>query len=158
MSSVQSGSEQLEPKTRAFYAKVLTALSEVNLPFLVGGTYALEHYTGIAPNTKDLDLFIRPKHRDRAFEVLAATGCRIQLSSPHWLGKAFWQEDVVDVIFNASNGTHPVDEDWFARAVKAEIFGLPVLLCSPEELTTPLPGRKGILKRSKPLMGPPRPL
>jgi hypothetical protein len=30
------------------------------LEYLVGGGYAMAHYTGIARNTKDLDIFIRP--------------------------------------------------------------------------------------------------
>ena len=31
------------------------------MPFLVGGAYAFERYTGIARHTKDFDLFIHPR-------------------------------------------------------------------------------------------------
>ena len=43
---------------RGFYQRVLRALTRHDVPCLIGGTYALEAYTGIRRATKDLDLFI----------------------------------------------------------------------------------------------------
>lgn len=126
--------DDLDPKTREFYEKVLTTLNAAGIPFLVGGTYAFSRYTGIARHTKDLDIFVRPGDRDRIFEVFAGMGCTTDLSFPHWLGKILCGEDFVDVIFNAANGDYEVDDTWFDRAVEEEVFGIPVKICSPEEI------------------------
>lgn len=48
-----------------FYRKALTILQKQQVPFLVRGTYALEQYTGIRRNTKDLDIFVMPKDCNR---------------------------------------------------------------------------------------------
>ena len=44
------------PQAGAFYRRALMALQAARVPFLVGGGYALAHYTGIIRHTKDFDL------------------------------------------------------------------------------------------------------
>lgn len=83
----------------AFYVAALTALIEARVPFLVGGAYAVEHYTGIFRDTKDLDVFVRQRDRDAALRALAVAGYRTELTFPHWLGKAFSGDEVLDIIF-----------------------------------------------------------
>jgi hypothetical protein len=134
MSSYIPNPDDIDPKTLAFYRHVLKTLNASEVPFLVGGTYAFKRYTEIARQTKDLDIFVRPKDCDRVFDIFAATGCTSELSFPHWLGKVFCNEDFVDVIFNSANGNDEVDDVWFERAVEEEVFGIPVKLCSPEEI------------------------
>ena len=134
MSSHTPTLDDLDLETRAFYARVLTTLKASGIPFLVGGAYAFERYTGIVRHTKDLDIFVRKSDCDRIFELFAATGCRTELSFPHWLGKIFYKEDFVDLIFNAANGNHEVDDVWFKHAVEAEVFDIPANICSTEEI------------------------
>src|SRR5258708_25489995 len=50
----------LDGSTRAFYRDALHVLGESGVPFLVGGAYALQCYTGIQRHTKDFDVFVRP--------------------------------------------------------------------------------------------------
>jgi Nucleotidyl transferase of unknown function (DUF2204) len=126
--------EPIGPETRRFYCAGLQALSAANLPFLVGGAYALERYTGIARHTKDFDIFVRPRDRDRTLEVLREAGYQTELTFPHWLGKAFCADDFIDVIFGSGNGVAVVDDEWFAHAVEEEILGLRLRLCPPEEM------------------------
>jgi len=123
----------LDPGTAEFYREALRALNEASVPFLVGGAYSLERYTGIARHTKDLDLFVRPGDCQRALDVLAAIGCSTDLTFPHWLGKAFRSDDFIDVIFSSGNGVAEVDDGWFEHAVEEEVLGIPVKLCPPEE-------------------------
>ncbi len=129
-----ASADLVDPKTHAFYATVLKTLQASEIPFLVGGAYAFERYTGIVRHTKDLDIFIRKNDCDRLFEVFAAMGYRTELSFPHWLGKVFGEEDFVDAIFNLANGNDRVDDVWFERAVEAEVFGIPVKICSAEDM------------------------
>lgn len=121
------------PGAGGFYASVLRALNDAHLPYLVGGAFAFAHYSGIARDTKDLDLFIRRDDWERCSTVLQAQGWEVTLSFPHWLGKAHRGDDFVDLIFNSGNGLSPVDDSWFAPAERAEVLGVPVLLCPPEE-------------------------
>lgn len=134
MSLYITSQQDIAPTTREFYCRVLRTLKASEIPFLLGGTYAFERYTGIARHTKDLDIFVRPRDCDRIFELFAATGCHTELSFPHWLGKILFKEDFVDVIFNAANGNDEVDDVWFEYAIEEEVFGIPVKLCSPEEI------------------------
>ena len=120
--------------TGAFYRQALLALQSAQVPFLVGGAYALARYTGIERDTKDFDLFVHPSTCERALEVLRAAGYHTELTFPHWLGKALCHGGCIDVIFSSGNGIAQVDEAWFAHAVAAEIWGLPVQLCPPEEM------------------------
>src|SRR5579884_2072881 len=95
---------QPEDPARAFYIHVLRALREANAPFLVGGAYALRHYVGIERDTKDFDIFVRREDYESVMAVLNASGCRTELTFPHWLGKAKCENALVDVIFSSGNG------------------------------------------------------
>jgi hypothetical protein len=109
-------------------------MQESGVPFLVGGAYALGRYTGIYRHTKDLDLFVRPTDADRTLHVLARAGYLTQRTFPHWLGKAFFADDFIDVISSSGNGLCAVDDQWFTRAVPGEILGEAVKLCPAEEM------------------------
>jgi YHS domain-containing protein len=124
---------KLERRLFDFYETALIALTEARLPFLVGGAYALAHYTGIVRHTKDLDIFVRPADCKRALQVLAEAGYRTEWTSPHWIAKAFYGEDFIDIIFSSGNGLVTVDDAWFACAVEAEVLGRTVKVCPPEE-------------------------
>ncbi|MBW4494077.1 MAG: nucleotidyltransferase family protein [Oscillatoria princeps RMCB-10] len=125
---------KLDPNVRAFYCQALTVASEAQIPFLLGGAYAFERYTGIARPTKDLDLFVRPGDCQRILEVCRKAGYSTEIPAPHWLAKVFFGEDFVDIIFRSANGESEVDDLWFEHAVEAEVMGVPVLLCPPEEM------------------------
>src|SRR5262249_13068499 len=102
---------------------------------LVGGAYALQHYTGVVRHTKDFDVFVRPVDCQRVLDVFSAAGYRTELSFPHWLGKVFGGHgDFVDVIFSSGNGVAPVDSGRVAHAVDARVVGEPVRLCPVEEI------------------------
>jgi hypothetical protein len=116
------------------YGRATSSLVEAGVPFLVGGAYALRHYTPVARQTKDFDVFLRPVHVRWALAVLEGAGFRTALPFPHWLGKAIHGDTFVDVIFSSGNGVAVVDEGWFEHAVEADLLGRRLLLCPPEEM------------------------
>ncbi len=126
--------EDLSLETQDFYRRAVSLLQRADVPFLVGGAYALAHHTGIVRHTKDFDIFVRPDDCSRALEALAGGGYRTELTFAHWLGKAFHGEDFVDVIFSSGNGVARVDDQWFEHASSATFFGEPILLCPVEEI------------------------
>lgn len=130
---MSTGAPVLDARTKVFYAHVLTTLCEAKIPYLVAGAYALQHYVGVIRHTKDADVVVRQRDRDRALEALARAGYRIE-GVFHWIGKAYCGDDCVDIISSTMNGAAAIDDAWFAHGVPAEVLGLPVTLCAPEEL------------------------
>jgi Nucleotidyl transferase of unknown function (DUF2204) len=88
--------------------KAVAALREAGVPFLLGGSLAVWARGG--PETQhDLDFVIKPEDADRALEVLAGVGMRVEKPPEEWLHKA-WDSDVlIDVIF-APRGLDVTDE------------------------------------------------
>jgi hypothetical protein len=125
---------KLDEPTRAFYCHALHTLIDADVPFLIGGAYALQHYVGIGRHTRDLDIFVHPRDSERTLQILADAGYPTELTFPHWLGKAYNGDAYIDVIFSSGNGVARVDDEWFAHAVATKVLGIPVLLCPPEEM------------------------
>lgn len=135
MQAAVRGKDRLEPRTADFYRQALAILTTSKVPFLVGGAYALERYTGIQRHTKDLDVFVHAGDCRRVLDVFSETGYRGELTFPHWLGKVFGPNgDFIDVIFSSGNGIARVDAAWFEHAIDAEVLGVPVKLSPPEEM------------------------
>lgn len=124
----------LDEQAREFYGSALRTLDKASARFLVGGAYAFYRYTGIERYTKDLDIFVRPADAESVLHAFADAGYRVELTFPHWLGKAFCGDDRVDVIFSSGNGICTVDDEWFEHAVHAEIVGERVRMIAAEEM------------------------
>lgn len=117
-----------ESAAHGFYRRTMETLNEAGLPYLVGGGYALGHYTAVERDTKDFDIFVRREEYDSIMKVLSQAGFHTELTFPHWLGKATCEHGYVDVIFNSGNGLAYVDEGWFKHAAQGEVFGVPAKL------------------------------
>src|SRR5207302_4001531 len=125
---------ETEKTSADFYRESMRVLERAGVPFLVGGAYAFAFYTGISRDTKDFDLFLRPADVDLALEAFERAGYGADKTFPHWLAKVTAGADLIDLIFRAGNGLCSVDDLWFARAVRADLLGVPVQLCPPEEI------------------------
>jgi hypothetical protein len=113
----------------------METLAAARLPYLVGGAFALDHYTGLRRETKDFDIFVRRADYEPVMDELHQhLGCTTELTYPHWLGKASCAHGFVDVIFNSGNGVSVVDDLWFEHAPVGEVLGLPARLCPAEEM------------------------
>ena len=111
----------------------MSALNRAELPFLVGGAFAFERFTGIERALKDFDIFVRPEDRERALDDLSKIGYQTEIVFPHWLAKATCGQHYIDVIFNSGNGIGGVDDEWFRHAIEDEFLGVPIKLCPIEE-------------------------
>jgi hypothetical protein len=122
------------PGAQTVYQRVMRTLDAGGVRFLVGGAYAFTPVTGIPRSTKDFDLFVAKDDIGRALEVLGAEGFRTELTFPHWLGKAFWGKEFVDLIFSSGNGVAPVDAGWFGHAPRGTVLGVEAYLAPAEEM------------------------
>jgi hypothetical protein len=116
------------------YRSVVWHLREAGIPYLVGGTYALEHHADVRRDTKDLDLFVRRADWTRVSDTLAAQDVRCDLVFSHWLGKARENGHFVDLIFAGGNGLVEVDDEWLAHGVPSVVLDVPVHLVAAEEM------------------------
>lgn len=127
-------SDETSPGTAAFYRCVLETLNASGIKFLVGGAYAFNCYTGISRQTKDLDIFIRRQDYESISAALGKIGYETELTYPHWLAKAHYNDDFVDLIFNSGNGVAEVDDIWFDHAPDAEVLGIRTRISPVEEM------------------------
>src|SRR6266542_5432456 len=79
------GPEERDP----FFRQVMSTMSDSGIPYLVGGAYALERYTGIVRRTKDLDIFVRARDCSATLMRLAQAGYATELTDRRWIAKAF---------------------------------------------------------------------
>ena len=121
-------------RAQEFYRESVTALQETGVPFLIGGAFALESYTGLVRRTKDLDIFVRPGDCDRLLSGLRRKGYETELRFPHWLGKASKDGHFIDVVFNSGNGVCKVDDRWFDHAMPGDVLGIKVNIVPAEEM------------------------
>lgn len=124
----------VDEAAHAVYRRACEALLKEKVPFLVGGGFAMAKYTALGRTSKDFDIFVRPQHARWTLGTLFHAGFKVSLPYPHWLGKAFAGDTFIDVIYSSGNGVAIVDEEWFANAESSTVFGLPLLLCPPEEV------------------------
>jgi hypothetical protein len=125
-------SEALRRRRRHRHA--LVQMTRTGIPFLIGGGYALRHYTKGVRGTKDLDVFVCRRDALGLLKALSAGGFKTDLTFPHWLGKACVESDNIDIIYSSGNGVADVDGAWFTHAVPATVLGVPVRLCPREEM------------------------
>ena len=118
----------------AFYREVLQLLNESKIPFMLGGGFALRHYTGIYRDIKDLDLFCKGGDYTRILMFFAEHGFQTELTDVRWLAKIVKGDHFVDLIFNTVNNICTVDDGWFEHSVESELFGMPVRLIPVEEM------------------------
>ena len=117
-----------------FYQQVLDTLNAASVDFLLGGAFALHVHTGIERDTKDFDLMLRASDVQRALDACREAGFRADIAYSHWIAKVHRGEHFIDLIYRAGNGLCDVDDEWFAHAREAEVFGRKVRLSPPEEM------------------------
>lgn len=132
-SAVASGPVVANPDL-SVYQLALRALRDAAIPHVVGGAFALGHYTGQWRHTADFDVFVLPRDVHPALDVLRKAGLRTWVADDAWLAKAARGSVVVDVIFGGGNHVTNVDDQWLARSQTAVLFGLPVQMIPIEEL------------------------
>ncbi|HEU4551342.1 MAG TPA: nucleotidyltransferase [Chitinophaga sp.] len=120
--------------SHVFYKQALLHLQESGVPFMLGGAFAMFHYTGIYRDTKDLDIFCSPKDYPSILKLFAAKGYRTELTDVRWLAKVFSDEFFIDIIFASVSNIFHVEESWFEYAPEVEFVEVKVRLLPPEEL------------------------
>ncbi len=98
------------------YEAVLDAAIADGIPFALGGAFGLATFTGTWRNTKDLDLFVLPRHRRRMINIVTRVGL-VDYYDQHaydrgWIYRATTDGVIVDIIWAMANRRAQVDPWW----------------------------------------------
>jgi hypothetical protein len=94
---------------------------------MLGGGFALATFTGRWRDTKDIDLYIHPRDRERAAVALTRGGFRDYFETkpydPKWIYRSARNGLIVDLIWAMANQRAQVDDIWFERSTLIQIRG-----------------------------------
>lgn len=121
-------------KSEEFYGKLIDLFSKNNVPFLVGGTFAIEAYIGIGRPTKDLDFFCLAEDYPSLLRIANEAGYKAEILDEMWIAKIHDGRLVADVIFAERNGLEKVTDSWIKRAGEGKVIGRNVKLVPVEEM------------------------
>jgi hypothetical protein len=127
-----SAASPSEPQ--AFYIDCLTLLREAEIPFLLGGGYAVKALTGIERASKDLDIFCKAGDYPRILAHFQHDDYRIEVEDERWIAKIRRDAWYADVIFSSTSGAAPVSDRWFEEVCLTRLFGVEVRVLPPTEL------------------------
>lgn len=120
------------------YSCVLDRLAEEQIPYALGGGLALGVYTRKFRRSKDLDIYIEPKHRESV--IRAMTGCGladyydVKEYVRHWIYRGHHDDVIVDAIWAMANQRALVDSRWVQAGPMVQMFGQEFHVVPPEEL------------------------
>ena len=127
-----------ESEDRDLYIDALNALSDSGVPFMVGGAFAVYHYTGWWRNTHDIDVYVTPENVTKAAQALESVGFMdIGEQAPgdkQWIYHSARDRLIFDVIWRFANLANYITPDWFQRASAGEFLGMPLKFIPLEEL------------------------
>jgi predicted nucleotidyltransferase len=121
-------------RAEKFYTESLQILNETGVPFMVGGTFAVNAYVGIERPTKDMDIFCKSADCGKIMQIFAEHGYKTQMTDERWLAKVYKGKFFFDIIFNSSIAVMPITDDWFKESQTAKIYNIEVKVLPPTEL------------------------
>ena len=71
------------------YRMAIKALRDEGIPFMLGGGFALATFTGRWRDTKEIDLYIHPRDRDRAALALTQAGFNDYFATRAYVGNGY---------------------------------------------------------------------
>lgn len=111
-------SSQIPENQWALYDEVLNGAAKRKIPFALGGAFAAATYTGCWRNTKDLDLYVPPEHKDQLIQLTRDLGMVDYFDTKDydrwWIYRATRDGDIVDIIWAMANHRQQIDELWMS--------------------------------------------
>ena len=117
-----------------FYRNSIQLLNNSGIDFLIGGAYAMNKYTGIYRDTKDIDIFCYESDYLQILELFHNQGYIKEVTDQRWVAKVKKDDLFLDIIFNSINSICPVEKSWFEHAQNDTLYGKKVRYMAPEEL------------------------
>jgi hypothetical protein len=141
-STVETASEKwmdlIPDEQWAVYRDAICCAGKTGLPFMLGGGFALAAYTGRWRNTKDIDFYVLPHHRQTFIDAMTRAGFDDyyeQLAYDRgWIHRCFRDGTIVDLIWSMANRRAEAQPSWFENGTEITVRGEPLKLIAAEEL------------------------
>lgn len=128
----------VEAEIQDIYVEALRALEDGNVPFALGGAFAVWYYTGHWRHTHDIDAFTDPDHVADAVKALLGAGFEDLGEQAEgdrgWIFHGVRGNIIVDIIFKFANQITAVSPEWIEDAPLGELLGEQVKFLGVEEL------------------------
>jgi len=119
------------------YKRAIEALRKANIPFLLGGGFALATFTGRFRDTKDMDFYVLPRARSEAIAALKRAGFSDYFKTrPYdrkWIYRSVRSGVIVDIIWSMANRRAKVDQIWLDNARSVLVRGEELKVVPTEE-------------------------
>lgn len=126
--------EEQRKESQAFYKEALELLHQTGTNFMLGGAFAMFHYTGIYRDTKDLDVFCKASEYPKILKFFAERGYMTENYDVRWLAKVHKGEYFIDIIFDTVNNICRVDDSWYENGTACTFCETSVKMIGAEEL------------------------
>lgn len=127
-----------DPTERDLYIDALETLIGAEVPFMVGGAFAVYYYTGWWRNTHDIDIYVVQSDVSVAAEALNSAGFsdigEQAEGDREWIYHSAKGHVIFDVIWRFANLENYISSDWLDRAPEANFLGLDLKFLPLEEL------------------------
>ncbi|MCU1295119.1 MAG: hypothetical protein JWP08_3969 [Bryobacterales bacterium] len=128
--------EDLLPDRWSLYGDVISEASRREIPFAVGGGLAAMAYAGHPRDTKDIDLYVEPTHREAMIQMVLDLCLTDHYEhAPYdrnWIFRACHDDSIVDIMWSMANHRATVDSEWL-KGPTISVHGLSFRLLRPEE-------------------------
>lgn len=125
-------------ESKRVFREALVGLNEAGLPYVIGGAFAMHHYSGVWRFTNDLDVYIHRASVPIAVEVLSSIGFRDfgeqAAGDREWIYHAMKDGTLMDVIWQPPNRVTSFDGSFFERGSEGSFLGIPVRFMAAEDL------------------------
>jgi hypothetical protein len=109
--------DRLGDREWSVYRRVIAEAQQRAIPFAIGGGLAAMSYAGRWRDTKDIDFYVTPQHKDEMISVALGCGMRDYYErEPYdrkWIFRTYTDDIIVDVMWAMANQRAPVDLGWF---------------------------------------------
>jgi len=131
--------EAISTSEWATYRAAMQAVRAAQLPFLLGGGFALATFIGHWRDTKDIDFYIMPEAREKTIAALTRAGFADYYAQRRydrkWIYRSVRDNVIVDIIWSMANQRAQVDDLWFKRAGSVVVRGEKLGVLPMEEFT-----------------------
>lgn len=121
----------VQPDLREALKRTAVVLKEAGLQFALTGGYAVWARGGPEPG-HDVDFIVAEDDTERAAQVLADAGARIERPNEDWLFKAWFGEAMVDLVHSLSG--EPVNAALIAAADELPVLSVRMPVLSATEI------------------------
>jgi hypothetical protein len=119
------------------YRRVMDEAVAREIPFALGGAFALAVHTGYWRDTKDIDLYVLPCFRERMIQVVRELGLSDYYDKvPYdrwWIYRSVTEGTIVDIIWAMANHRAEIDELWMSGPM-VEVCGCTLKVLPPEAM------------------------